>query len=213
MKKFFALIGLMIFLNPATVFAGDGLYVKAGAGFVIMQNADVESEFHGSNGEIGFRSFETGFNLHAAIGKKFTTGFAVELEYGYNEADRDEKEVLGVVSKSYGEASIKTLMINGLFNLENSTPFTPYAGVGFGIGFVELSNEQSHANNPHELTDSNFAFQLMLGAEYALTDKIALTSGYRYLNGGEVTQQYLDDAKVSLDLDSHNFESAIKYSF
>ena len=219
MKRFIALIGLIIFLNPVTVFAGDGLYVKAGAGFFNLQDSNVEFETQGINLSVGRRTFDEGFNIHAAIGKNFTNGFAVELEYGYNEAERDKKEVFNLdkdvfeVTNSYGAASIKTLMINGLYNYENSSSFTPYAGVGLGLGFVELSNEQSKAHNTHQNNDTNFAFQFLAGLEYALTDNLALISGYRYLNAGEVTQKYLDFAEVSLDLESHNFESAIKYSF
>ena len=217
MKRFIISICLLVLLNPVTVFAVDNLYVKAGAGFFNLQDKELKFHTQGKTFDAGERSFYTGFNLHAAIGKSFANGFAVELEYGYNEAERYEKEVavgdVFVTSASYGTASIKTLMINGLFNLENSSSFTPYAGIGLGLGFVELGNEQSKAHNPHNLTDTNIAFQILAGVEVELSENFALISGYRYLNAGEVTQRYLDDAKVSLDMESHNFETGIKYSF
>ena len=219
MKKYIALIGLMVLLNPVTAFAVDNLYVKAGAGFFNLQDAELKFDVPGAEFDAGERTSDMGFNLHAAIGKNFAGGFAVELEYGYNEAKRDKKEVVDdvtdtfIYTNAYGEASIKTLMINGLYNLENSSSFTPYAGIGLGLGFVELSNEQSFHHNTHNNTDTNFAFQLLAGVEVELSENFALISGYRYLNAGEVTQTYLDVESVSLDMNSHNFETSIKYSF
>ena len=231
MKKYIALIGLLIFLNPVTVFAGNDMYVKAGAGFFNLEDSDVGLNYQGTDNHIGGVNFDGGFNLHAAIGKYFDNGLAVELEYGYNQTDADKFEGREFVSEgisfiSYDDdlnykTSINTLMVNGIYNLENSSSFTPYAGIGIGLGWVNIDSDYN------DLSGTNFAFQLLAGIAIDLTDQIALTTGYRYLDAGEVTK---DDSftvydrgtgallgsgegEYSTDLQSHNFEAAIKYSF
>lgn len=229
MKKFIAVIGLLVFLNPATVFAGDSVYVKAGAGFFNLEDAGTDFNFQGSDYDVGDVSFDGGYNLNAAVGNSFANGMAIELEFSYNKADADKLEgrefsVKGLPVRSHDEdlrnsdVSIKTLMVNGLYNYKNSSAFTPYAGAGIGFGWINVDGKTT------DFSETNFAFQILAGVEYALTDNLALSTGYRYLNAGEIsdtgtitvsaaglTVDHTD--KYSLDLDSHNFEAGIKYSF
>ena len=63
MKKFIAVIGLIVLLNPVVVFAEDNLYIKAGAGFFNLQDADVEFGTLGQTFNAGERTFDKGFNI------------------------------------------------------------------------------------------------------------------------------------------------------
>jgi opacity protein-like surface antigen len=233
MKKFIVLIGLMFLLNPMVVSAQEavvkkGAYVKAGAGFFGINDADLAFNYQGTDYEIGKIENDMGFNLHTAVGKTFSNGAAIELEFGYNESDADkfrgeDFSAGGVTVHTFdaeldAETSISTLMVNGLYNLKNSSIVTPYAGVGIGIGWAEIEGSRGEASG------TNFAFQVLAGIDIALTDRLSLLTGYRYLDAGEISEDgafYLTDGRYiaaadgeySFDLQSHNFEAGLKYSF
>lgn len=208
--------------------AKKSLYVKAGAGFFNLEDEGLEFEYQGQEYDVAEISFDGGFNVHAAVGANLTNSLAVELEFGYNSADADKltgkdfsyrgNSISGIDQSLDNDVSIKTLMVNGLYNLKNSSSFTPYAGVGIGFGWIDLES------NGGDYSETNFAFQLLAGVEVELTNSLALTTGYRYLDAGEIsgTGSYLvtdgvnyaaGDGEYSFGLTSHNFEAGLKYSF
>lgn len=102
-----------------------------------------------------------------------------------------------------------TLMLNGYYDLNGMGKFRPYVGAGVGIAWTEVYN--SKATDPHipttthgrpgyifptlayghkgvqyNKTSTNFAWALMAGVAYQLTNTIDLDVGYKYLNIGTV---------------------------
>lgn len=230
MKRMLTILVAAVFMmNSSAGFASDSdWYIKGGAGFFIPEDADTEFEYQGKDYDIAELVFDKGFSLNTAAGITLGNGFGLELEFAYHNADLDKFK-----GKSFqygdaaiatydvdltGDTAIKTLMINGLYNLKNNSSFTPYAGVGIGLGWIDIeANDEEHS-------DTNFAFQVLAGVEIALTDRIALGTGYRYLNAGEVSDDGEYTVRIgntlttvsgeySLDMDSHNLEAVLKYSF
>jgi len=202
MKKslLMVLLGSIFLLNTSPVFAGDngGTYLKVGAGVFVLEDSAFEIE----DIDFGDLTFETGYNLHGAVGTKFSNGLAVELELAYKDTDTDQYELAGMAVDIEGEISITTLMVNGIYNLDNSTLFTPYAGLGIGIGWIESGG----------VDNTNFAFQVLAGVETEISSNLSLLTGYRYLTVGEF-EDNLYGYDLALDIDTHNFEAAIKYTF
>lgn len=83
-----------------------------------------------------------------------------------------------------GEGSIRTfaLMANVWYDLPLGSSITPY--VGGGIGYAENEVEHGLVMNG---TEGGFAWQLGAGANFALSDKMSIGVGYRYMDAGDVT--------------------------
>ena len=75
-----------------------------------------------------------------------------------------------------------TLLANSYIDIPLDLIFTPYAGAGVGWGWIDV-------DGPGD--DSGFAFSLMAGATFGLSDNIAIDTGYRFreimLDGADFT--------------------------
>jgi len=95
---------------------------------------------------------------------------------------------------------VQTIMANGYYDLSGLGDLTPYVGAGIGIGFINLEDE------------SNFAYQVMAGVSYKITDSISSNVGWTFLDAGEVE---IDRGgfQVETDTESHSIDLGITYSF
>jgi opacity protein-like surface antigen len=83
-----------------------------------------------------------------------------------------------------GSGSIRTfaIMANVWYDIPMSEGITPY--IGGGIGYAENEVEHGLVMNG---TEGGFAWQLGAGANFAISDKMSIGVGYRYMDAGEVT--------------------------
>jgi len=210
MKKFIVLISMVFLLNISTAFAqeqekSNGLYVKAFGGLSSWSDSDVEAD---SGGSADLKT-ESTFGVGAEIGMNSDSGFAVGLEYSYRNFDGDSLKInnTNIVYNLEGEAFMKTLLANIYYetllaniyyeyDLGNS--FKPYVGAGLGLAWVE------------DAKNTEFASQVTAGLAYEATDNIDLFGGYKYLSVSDVEHE---SVPVTVEVDVHNFEVGIKYSF
>ena len=69
------------------------------------------------------------------------------------------------------DLSLGTVLVNGYFDIPLGAQITPYVGVGAGYGWAELDPGQD---------EDGFAYALMAGATFNMTQNIDLDVGYRY---------------------------------
>ena len=117
-----------------------------------------------------------------------------------------------------------TAMINGYRDLATWGNFTPYVGAGMGVAYHMLDNV-TFTQNPFLLNeiegsrDLSFAWQLMAGIDYRLSDRATLDLGYRYVDLGKATSGRADTAGfvnprvVFDDLTSHEIKIGLRYQF
>lgn len=74
--------------------------------------------------------------------------------------------------------STQAVMINALYDFTVDS-FSPYVGVGVGYARIGYEFENDEQN------DRGFAWQLRAGVNYAVSDKVTLDVGYRYLTTPE----------------------------
>jgi len=174
------LIGTIFLFDVSTGYTADvldkkivndkkGFYVKGGIGITRLE--DYNLNFENAVGKFNFakEEYNKGFTLNGAIGKELKYGFAVELELNYQKSDADqyiikEFEYKGLKQKVGdpkfdGDSSIQTFMVNGLYNLENSTQFTPYVGAGVGIAWIDI--QTNGVATFGKLSDTNLAYQAL----------------------------------------------------
>lgn len=216
-------------LNKKIVDDKKGFYMKGGMGVTQLENykvifSDDEGDFHQ-----GDEKYKEGFTLNGGIGKEFKNGVAVELELNYQKSDADhfgarEFTYKGITYEKGepffdGDTSIKTLMVNLIYNLKNSSVFTPYIGVGSGIAWIDI---QTNAISTFgKLSETNLSYQALAGVETEIDKNFSVLTGYRYLDAGEIglkdgislTGLGFFPGLITRKLKSHSVEVAIKYSF
>lgn len=81
------------------------------------------------------------------------------------------------------EGSVQTwaLMANAWFDLKNDTEFTPYIGGGVGYAISKFDG-----GAVYDGVDGNFAWQMGVGVNVAVSEETSLGVGYRYFDAGEV---------------------------
>ncbi len=117
-----------------------------------------------------------------------------------------------------------TLMVNAYKDFGNFGGFIPYVGAGIGAAYHQL-DDISFTGNP-QLTnrirgnnDLAFAWALMAGVGYQISDKAILDVGYRYIDLGKIASQRSDSAgfvnpAVNIDdLTAHEIKVGLRYHF
>ncbi|MBL8566683.1 MAG: porin family protein [Hyphomicrobiaceae bacterium] len=115
-----------------------------------------------------------------------------------------------------------TLMLNIYKDLGNWGGFVPYVGAGVGAAYHQLDNiyftqnpfltNQIHGNN-----DLAFAWSLMAGVGYQISDRAILDVGYRYIDMGSIASQRSDTgfnvnpAVRFDDLTAHEIKVGLRY--
>lgn len=176
----------------AKMVAGRG-YFGVSAGAIIPD--DVHSNISGADSGSVDLSFDTGPAFTGFVGYRFTDQFTGEAELGYATADTDK--VTGVIN-GVGVSAPVDGHFNSVLFFGNAlwTPpvklagFSPY--LGGGLGFASTDSSVSRVGGvavgaSHSETD--FAAQLILGADYQLTDQFAIGGRYRFVwvNSGSTT--------------------------
>jgi opacity protein-like surface antigen len=96
----------------------------------------------------------------AGLGYQFTDYLRSDLRVDY----------AGVYSNG-PDMSVTTVLGNLYFDIPTGTAFTPYLGAGGGYGWAPVDGAPDK---------DGFAYALMGGASYELTDSLALDVGYRF---------------------------------
>ncbi len=117
-----------------------------------------------------------------------------------------------------------TMMFNAYKDLGKYGNVTPYLGAGVGVAY-HIVDETFFTGNPNLTNriegdrDISFAWSLMAGVGYQLSDRAILDVGYRYLDLGDAETGRVDNAgfvnpRVELDdLASHEIKIGLRYHF
>src|SRR5690606_28253650 len=112
------------------------------------------------------------------------------------------------------------LMANAYVDLGTYAGITPYVGGGIGgarIKWGDLYNDIADRTDRHEgAKEWRFAWSLMAGASYCLTQNLQLDAGYRYtrINGGRMFEEF-SEAGPGFDsgFNVHEARAGIRYAF
>ncbi|MEM6908423.1 MAG: outer membrane beta-barrel protein [Pseudomonadota bacterium] len=164
--------------------------------------------------------FDTGFSIAGQLGYAFGNGLRVELEGTYTEtgvdthtgltvggADIDAVDVAvltrgapdaanptvgAVIADGQGQVSTLGIFGNVFYDIRTGSGFKPYLGAGVGYQSVDVEYIPSEVLVGDD-SDGVFAYQLMAGASFELTDSAEIFGQYTYRAG-------FDDADIELDL-------------
>ncbi len=117
-----------------------------------------------------------------------------------------------------------TMMLNVYRDLGKWGSFVPYVGVGVGVAYHQI-DEVYFTDNPFLTNriegnnDISFAWSLMAGFGYQITDRAVLDVGYRYIDMGKAKSGRADNGgfvnpAVKLDdIAAHEFKFGVRYHF
>jgi outer membrane protein OmpA-like peptidoglycan-associated protein len=176
MKNRFVLLGsaLVLALPLAAHAETQGFYIggAGGADFAVDANASTgagHNRVHYDTGPTGSLSVGYGFGAYG-LG-----AFRAELEGAYR--SNDVSGTTGAFdSTGGGHARTWSALVNGFYDINTGTRFTPYIGAGIGAANVHAS-----LGGVYSGSDTTLAYQGVGGVAYALTPNLSLTADYRYV--------------------------------
>jgi opacity protein-like surface antigen len=119
---------------------------------------------------------------------------------------------------SDGEVMSAAYMFNALRDLPGLIDhdyLTPFVGAGIGAGAAEFQG-YSVEGVPEVLDDEDagFAYQLIAGVSYGVTERVDITLDYRYFSILDLeVDTTLGDNNSDIDFDSHNVFAGVRYTF
>ena len=198
-------------VTPSLVEKSNNFYMSIGGGKAFPSNYAGDTLLLGSRIDFEYHTDDP-FFFSIGFGKKFND-YRVEFNYlsGKVNADRISAETGGVgLTAPIDPAvtdNVKSFMIYGYKDFPNESKFTPYLGLGVGIGkfdaddqIVSIGGLQFIETTPET---NVFSYALKGGIDYALNDKSALYSEATYQNFG--SYEISEPGFETVNYDSTNF--------
>lgn len=207
---------------------GEGTTIPAGTALSAGTSLGWETEF------------DAGYSFVGAFGYAHESGFSAEFEIGVVTNDVDshsgvsvgggliDSEDAGVlitgsgnlgttvgelVASGQGDSRTMTYMINVLYHFQNFGKLQPYVGGGLGLADTEVAYKPSNVVIADD-SDDGFAWQLKVGAEYAVTEELGVFAEYRYLNADDASIPLtLLPATLEVENTQSTFNAGIRYRF
>jgi opacity protein-like surface antigen len=117
-----------------------------------------------------------------------------------------------------------TMMFNAYKDLGTYGNITPYVGAGIGAAYHQVketyfTGNYNLVNKIEGHNDLSFAWSLMAGVGYQISDRAVIDLGYRYIDMGDASSGRVDNAgfvnpRVDFDdLTAHEIKIGLRYSF
>lgn len=210
---------------PPSVGRPYGIYGTIFGGVDFTDESDFDGLLGGATESVNV-DFDTGYNVGGAIGGVWHSARIggltprTEIEVSYSEADADTINFTGngLGNEPIPEGSISSTKVfaNLLFDINTQSNFTPYFGGGIGVAFTELDLNYSPGFNLND-DDESFAFQLIAGAAYKISDRVSLTLDGRYTRIVDVdTDRFAPDGTLAGnfedDIDNFSINGGLRIS-
>lgn len=172
-----------------------------GAGF--LRDTNLTSNDAGAIQD-GDASFDVGWMGGGAVGYRFHDSWSADLEMTYRTNNLDRVTAAGTTVDD-GDFSSLSVLTNLRYHLPVAGPLRPYVGVGAGwIEEIDIDLETLSSETGYSA--SGVGAQLLLGAEYALSDRLSLDVEGRYFRSFADRFDSEDGPAITYDADYDRFE-------
>lgn len=173
--------------------------------------------------------FDTGFAISGQAGYAFDNGFRLEAEVAYSEydvashsgltvgganidgvdvavltrgdADPANPTVGAVIADGQGRVSNLGVFGNVYYDIDTGSAFEPYIGGGIGYQWVDVEYVPSGVLVGSD-EDGAFAYQLMAGANFEISDNVELFGQYTWRDTTEEAEVPLSLVPATLGVES-----------
>ncbi len=197
MKKVFVTAAALAILSVpmSSMAANSGVYIKGNIGLGMMMDSDIDNM--PDNAGTAKMTFDNGFLGTGAVGYDFVGPFRAEAEYSWQKNDLDTLSYSNRIGNfNQGDLTTQAIMVNGYYDVDTGSPWSPFIGAGIGWAKVDLSTPALPLGD----NDDVFAYQFMAGVAYNISDQLALDAQYRFFGTEDATIQGADFSTNSNDL-------------
>jgi opacity protein-like surface antigen len=197
-------VALTVLAAPINSMAEEGgFYLKGSLGLGMAMDSDIDN-MPNSAGTAKV-TYDAGFLASLAAGYDFANPMRMEIEFMHMKNDLDQLSYDNAYG-NFNEGDMKTqaFMLNGYYDVDTGSAWTPYIGVGAGWAKLALNTPAFPVSD----NDNVFSYQFIGGVAYAFNENWSLDAEYRFLGTG--------DAEISgadYDLNSNNLMLGVRYSF
>ncbi|GLK56952.1 opacity protein-like surface antigen [Methylopila capsulata] len=189
---------------PEPIEFGSSWYLRGDVGYKFYRDpsASYDNPFFKRAGLSKYKDedLDDAFIIGGGAGYKWNNWVRTDVTVDY-ETKADFKGRLGCPSCAGSSSSsiekskisALTFLANAYFDLGTWEGFTPYVGAGIGASRIHMSGFRSknpgdtgYADGPGSGSDWNFAWALMAGVGYQVSDNVVIDANYRYVNLGDV---------------------------
>jgi opacity protein-like surface antigen len=210
-----------IYLAPFQSQAGEtDNYFALRGGFAVPQDMDISVS---GGGSVSTVSFENGYTVSIAYGRRLVPWLRGEIEVGWTEIDADKLSLKkrGVDIDDEGKDEHFYGMLNALADWQNDSAFTPYIGIGIGATKATLDNTYVWPGSGKQITrdssDTAFAYQFMFGALWDINTNWGLELRGRYFSSQDRTHDnHAAGIVADLEVDGSQvwtFDMGVSYKF
>lgn len=215
----------MIVTAPAS--ARDGQpYIGINGGVIIDDQVDVDiRNANDTFDNAAFADTNLGIDGDVVIGYDFGA-FRLEAEGGYKRAGYEGLTVLssdilpgnltvpsGTRVQNERDLEIWSGMVNALVEFGNDDGFQVFGGGGVGFANMSLPVVVDGVGTVIDDNKTDFAWQLLAGARFAVTDNVDLGVKYRYFVANNFDLQATNGSDLRADFDSHSVLASLTYNF
>lgn len=194
-------------------------YVSLAGGISWAQDMDTKNLVTSPSDED--LSYDTGWAIVGAVGDANWQMFRTELEVGYRTYDADQlnESINSFNINMDGSADLWNVGVNGYYDFDNESQFTPYLGLGAGVALfdVDIHRTGDPTLNIWRADDWGFYYQGIAGASYDLGVQQQVFVEYRYFGTMGINAQsnfgaFTPDSNEE-DFSSHTIMAGIRISF
>ena len=200
-KPIFAAILATTALASPALAHDDAWYIEADGGVVFMDDLDLDFDLDHASTPFGLPAgsrvatldTKRGFDAGGIFGYDFGN-FRLEAEASYRRANARNMLVNSgqgnfPLAAATGRVSALSFMVNGLIDLGPDDGPQVFAGGGAGYSHAQVnvfSSPDPSTDFAIDGADDGFAWQLLAGIRYPLSDRVDIGLKYRYFNQGSV---------------------------
>ena len=217
--RFGCLAGALALALPGAALAQDGderfgaagydnapatnIYVEGRAALTLLMDQDVSG---GTNGDA---SFDPGFGGSLAVGYHVFDSVRVELEAVADASDIDRASPITAGRAGTGDTITMGGFVNGAYDIDTGTAFTPYIGGGLGVLRIDAEYGAFGADDEDVMP----AYQVLTGVSWQVVRQTALTLGYRYRRTIGDPRFDAPGGAIETEYGSHGFQIGLRYRF
>jgi len=203
---------LLLLCGPAMA-QHSGPYLGAYLGSNTLQSSQGSDQ----SGSFGLK-FTSALQGSAVCGWDFEPGNPlgegrIELEYSRRSNPLDEVKFVEGSVQGDGDVTADSLLVNFIGVYHDKSRWSPYVGAGIGAARIEASALEVTGQPLSNDSDIVFAYQLLAGLEYAMTDSLSLDLGYRYFSSSQPKFSEANGQVFEMDYLSHSVVLGLKVGF
>ncbi len=181
----------------------DSFYIKANVGIGMVLDTDIDNI--PNTGETAKMTYDSGFVGSLAAGYDFANPFRMEIELLRQKNDLELTSYNNFYG-SFNDGDLKTnsLMVNGFYDVDTGSAWTPFAGVGIGMSKLNINDPGFQDSDSDEV----FAYQFIGGVAYAFNEDWSVDAQYRFMGTSDATIDGTD-----FNVNSNNLMLGLRYSF